>query len=396
MFTQINRTSMDVSEHVIDGFVNRRSSVQIRQLAPTFNLASSSFCAFLFLNLFAAHPFFFKTLRMNIKRIVSVATVGFALLLNSSTTVSAESPATNSTTSWLDGKHVPRLSFAQADAFAQQHQRRAEALLAAYQASNDRAFLREAMATHPRDPRVALAAACPTSNQKNPSEDVQEQRRWLDTLKQAAPDNALAHYLSARAHFRAGQADVAEQEIFIANEKTIRDYAPDWLEHTEAAYRSASYSESQAKALAMITFFMPHLARLRDLGTELVSRANSYRQKDNALGADRMLGAAVKLGRQLDRTNSLTVLENLIGIVIQLNALKSLDPSLSFGDSGEKVQEQMDRLSARRDTMRRTAQTFDKILETMSDKDVGNYFELQKRIGENAAERQVLRARGLE
>ena len=131
------------------------------------------------------------------------------------------------------------------------------------------------MAKHPRDPRVALAAACSVGSTANSPAATQERRQWLDAFKQSAPDNALAFYLSARDHFKSGQPELAEQEVLAAGAKTMRDYAADWLENTEEAYHSAGYSEAEAKALAMTTLLMPHLANLREVGTELVTRAHT-------------------------------------------------------------------------------------------------------------------------
>ena len=325
------------------------------------------------------------------KRIVSITAAIVVLLVLSIAEGATTSNSTNRIATWLDGKDFPRLDAKQAEAFAQKQQRRPEALLAAYQASNERVFLREAMAKHPRDPRVVLAAACPAGPPENNPAANAERRKWLDTLKQILPDNGLAYYLSAADHFKSGKPEIAEQEVLAGGAKPLRDYAVDSIQNTEAAYRAGGYAPAEAKALAMITLFMPHLAQLRDLGADLVSRANYHHQSGNTASADKMLRAAMKLGSQIDRTNSLTILENLVGIGIQQNALKALDPSVAFGDSGETVQVQIDRLSQRRTALRATAQEFNKRLATMSESNIGNYFEQQRRVGEAAAEQLALR-----
>src|SRR6185295_10920015 len=154
------------------------------------------------------------------------------------------------------------------------------------------------------------------------------------------------------------------------------------------AYLSAGYSEAEATGLAMGSLLMPHLAQLRDLSTELLARARTHRGSGNAASADRMLQAAIKMGAQLDRTNSLTILENLVGIGIQQNAFKELAPTASFGNSS--VQSETDRLLQRRAELRAVANDFSKLFEAMSDKELGDYFNRQKQVGEETADRLAL------
>ena len=103
----------------------------------------------------------------------------------------------------------------------------------------------------------------------------------------------------------------------------------------------------------------------------------------------------MNLGQQLDRTNALTLLENMVGIAIQQNVLRGLDPATRFGHAGETVQAQLDRLAERREEIRTLARQFNDALAPLSDKDIGNYFEQQKRLGEAAAERQLLAKWGI-
>ena len=329
---------------------------------------------------------------MNVKHLFpSVVLAIAALLVSSPVARSATVPATtNRIARWLNGKSLPHLDAAQAEAYAQQHQRRPEALLAAYQTTTDRGFLREAMAKHPRDARVVLAAACTAApDQSNPN-NSDERRKWLDALKKSAPDNALAYYLSAREHFKTGQPDLAEKEVLAGASRPLRDYALDFIEGAQDAYLSAGYSEAEATALAMGSLLMPHLAQLRDVATELVKRANHYRQNGDAASANKMLYAAIRIGTQLDRTNTLTLLENLVGITIQQNALKELDPAAAFEKSGHTVQAEADRLTNRRTGLRATASDFNKLFQQMSDQEIGNYFNQQKRLGEETADRRAL------
>jgi hypothetical protein len=234
---------------------------------------------------------------------------------------------------------------------------------------------------------MAACIAVPTQGEPD---GAQDKRKWLDAFKVSAPDNALAYYLSAREHFKTGQPEIAEKEISAGASRPIRDYALDFIANAEDAYLSAGYPEDEAIAVAMTSLLMPHLAQLRDVGAELAKRANHYRQSGDAASANKMLDAAIRIGTQLDRTNSLTLLENLVGIAIQQNALKELDPAATFGNSGHAVQAETDRLLERRADLRAIAKDFNKLFEQMSDKEIGRYFNRQKQLGEAAADRQAL------
>jgi hypothetical protein len=318
-------------------------------------------------------------------------TTTFALVCGVGSSAAANAaddlPGASRIVRWLNNRSLPHLNVSQAEAYAQQQQRQASALLAAYQVSSERAFLREAITKYPRNPPVALAAACFPTEEANP-DTVQQRRQWLDTFKMAAPDNALAYYLSAREHFRTGQPDLAEKEVTFGAGKPVQDYGLTFIEHAEAAYRSAGYSEHEAVALAMASLLMPHLAHLRELGNATVSRANHHRDNGKADFARELLLAVVKMGSQLDTTNALSLLQNMVGINIQQNALKQLEPDTVVGTG--TAQSEMARLTQRLPALRRTAKDFNKLFEAMSDPEVGTYFNQQKRVGEEAADRYFL------
>jgi hypothetical protein len=173
-------------------------------------------------------------------------------------------------------------------------------------------------------------------------------------------------------------------------DKPVRDYAVELIDNATDAYLSGGYSGAEATSLAMGSLVMPHLARLKDLGSELVKRATHYRESGDATAAGRMLQAAIRMGTQLDTTNSLTLLQNLVGIAIQEMVLKELVSTAPFGNTGRTVQDEMDRLHERRARLRSVAREFNLMFERMSDTEIGSYFEQQKRLGEEAAGRQAL------
>src|SRR5207248_341675 len=148
------------------------------------------------------------------------------------------SPATNLYTRFKEG--VTHLTPQQLDAFLQANGRRASTLLAAYRTGKDVALLREALAKYPNDPQVTFeAATCPWM-----SDD--EKRPWLKAFEQAAPDNALAYYLSAIDDLKSGQKDAAIRELAGSTGKKFDDYTASRIEDDVDAYVSAGYSVAEA------------------------------------------------------------------------------------------------------------------------------------------------------
>src|ERR1043165_342185 len=195
----------------------------------------------------------------------------------------AESPdelrSTNLYTRLVNGD-VPKLSPEQIETYLTQNQRNAESLLIACRASENPALLKEAQEKFPNDPRVVYASvfSCDSPEERN---------QWLERLKQSAPDNALPSYLSALDAFKSGQIDRAVQEITAASGKQqFQDYSMDFLLNAEDAYRSAGYSEADAKSIAATQLLLPDLKELRDLGRQMVGLSNSYRQSGDSVSAD--------------------------------------------------------------------------------------------------------------
>ena len=115
-----------------------------------------------------------------------------------------------------------------------------------------------------------------------------------------------------------------------------------------------------------------------------------YRESGDATASNRMLQAAIRIGAQLDSTNSLTLLQNLVGIAIQEMALRELDSDATVGNSDRTVLGEMNRMLERRTELRTVAREFNALFEQMSDKEILHYFNEQKRVGEEAAGRQAL------
>jgi hypothetical protein len=301
------------------------------------------------------------------------------------------SPTSNLTTRLQQGE-PPKLTSEQIAPFLAQNHRNAASLLAAYRATGDRAYLLEAMERFPKDPGVALLAfyrGIPSGDLRAAASE--QRRQWLETFQQAAPDNALADYLSAFDHFKAGQPDLAAQEVLAgAGKPGLQDYLVDQIQNTEEAYRAAGYSEAEAKAYGMSGMRVTHLTELNLLGGELIKLARSYQQAGDNASANAAFQMAIQLSERLGQPGSLTVVPTYASINIQREVLKSMDPNSVYGSNGQTVQDQLNALNERLATLKDIGKQAREILPSLTDQDLISYFDRTTLFGEEAAQRWLV------
>ncbi|HMJ90033.1 MAG TPA: hypothetical protein VK530_09465 [Candidatus Acidoferrum sp.] len=293
--------------------------------------------------------------------------------------------ATNLLTRVLNGEDPPRISKEQAEAFAAANGRRPEALLAAWRASGDLSFLREAMEKHPQDANVAYMAWCQAAALK-PGENFETARReQLEKFKAAAPDNALANYLSARDLFRSGDTTQAMEELAAGADKPWRDYTLDAIQNTEEAYRSAGFSEAEAKAIASMGALLPHLSELRATGKSLNELAATRREAGDTASADAALQWAIQLGQRTGQEGTMTLVQQLVAVAIERDTLKKFDPNALVDASGLTAQQRLAELEQRRDAIKGVAKDSGEIMQRLSEAELALYFDRLKMFGEESA-----------
>jgi hypothetical protein len=277
-------------------------------------------------------------------------------------------------------EEAPKLTPEQIESYLAANRRSVESLLGAFRVSGDKAFLKEAQEKFPNDPRVAYAAVFK-------SDSPEERRQWLDSFKQSAPENSMPAYLSALDYFKAGQSDQALQELTAAaGRPSFQDYSLDFMQSAEEAYRSAGYSDAEAKAIASTQLLLPQLGELRDLGRKLAELGTSYRQAGDQESAQAALQMAMELGQRLERpTGWNTVIGELVGWAVQRTALSAMDPSAPYGTSGQSVQARLDELAQQRASIKAFVQQNSGLIESMSEQDLSTFFDRQKLFGEMEA-----------
>lgn len=283
--------------------------------------------------------------------------------------------STNLLARLLKGEERPKLTSEQVESYLAANRRSAGSLLGAFQATGDKRWLQEAMEKYPNDPSVAFTAL-------SRSDSPEDYRQCLDALKRAAPDNALADYLSANDYLNAGRADDAVSELEAAYAKPkLQDYLVERVQNAEEAYRSAGYSEAEAKAAAMMWVELPQFAQLKQLTQNVVALAASYRQAGDEASAQAALQIGSNLGQRL-ATGQSTLLQDLVGMAVEKLALSSLDRASPYGTSGQTVQGRMDELTRQRQTINALAQPSQALLEHLPEQDLVSYFERRKAFGE--------------
>lgn len=281
---------------------------------------------------------------------------------------------------WLkDLQHVPKLTPGQLEGYLRANHRNAESLLAALQTSGDHAFLREAMTNFPNDPKVAYAALF--FGGLSPD----EARQWADTFKRADPNNSMADYASALIYIKSGQPNLALQDMAAAANANWSDFTSQFMQSSEEAYRSAGYSDLDAKIAAQTQLLLPDLAQLKDLGQQLATLANSQQQSGDSASAQTTLQKDVQLGQQLAATRAQPTITTLVGFAIENNALSAMDPNASLGNNGQTVQDLLNQIQQQRDSIRSLTSQSENLVSMMSDDDFLAYLERRRSSGEISA-----------
>ena len=282
-----------------------------------------------------------------------------------------------------------KLTTEQVESYLNANRRNAASLLAAYRTTGNLALLEEAMQQYPNDPQVAFWAAL--DKDLSPG----QRRQWLGAFKQSAPDNALANYLSAVDYFKVGQTDQAVQELIAASDKPqFQDYSMNSVQDNEEAYLAAGYSVAEAKALAFVptSMALPDLRELKQLGQDMVDLANSYRQTGDETSAQAALQLAVNLGQQASTGQYMIDLD--LGMKVERNALRAMDPNSPYGNSGQTVQDRLNQLTQQIAVGYELDKQADPLLQTMSDQDWINFTDRARLFGEQAALQWLVNKRG--
>lgn len=270
----------------------------------------------------------------------------------------------------------PKLTREQIDSYLAANRRSAGSLLAVFRATDDNAFLKEAEQKYPGDPRVDFAAVFK-------SDSAEERRQWLDQFKRTAPDNAMANYLSALEYFKSGQTDQAVQELIAApGKQRFDDYSWDFVQNAEEAWRAAGYSEAETRMIATWQLMLPQLAEINGLSQNIMNLANSYRQAGDQASAEAMMQLNLNLGQRLDGAGGDPLISQLVGNQIERTTLGAMDPSATYGNTGQTIAERLAQLTEQRTAIHDLVKQTGPIQQTMTPQDWITYNDRTRAFGE--------------
>lgn len=276
----------------------------------------------------------------------------------------------------------PTLTLDKVAGYLRENRRSADSLLGAFHATRDPSLLREAMERFPNDPRVAQAAYFNVSSGETSSE---ERSQWLATWQRTDPDNALPNYLAAGESFKTGDVEAALAAVEAASTRSLADHNWESIQNAEDAWRSAGYSEADAKTMAMSTLTLGHLAPLKKVAFELADLAAAYSDMGEAESAMALRHSALALAGQLQHRPANLIGNELVGIAMERKILGAFSSDTPYNDTGLTVQERIDSLMERKTALAETARLQTEIFPHLSDKDRISLMDRIKTSGETAA-----------
>ena len=253
-------------------------------------------------------------------------------------------------------------------------------LLAARQAGGGMELLKLALERFPNDPRVLLQATVL-------KDEPEAQRQRLDRLKAAAPDNALANYLSAKDHLKNGRVEEALADLQAASGKPkFQDYWTEAAVNGEEIYLQAGKSPVEAKALGTSTVLLPHLSQLKELASEMSSLQQRYLAGGDTASAEALARMGVQLGQHLESESSPhTLIHELVGSAIEKITVRNLPADSQPEFLGMPVEQYLREREAQRAEIRALGESFENWFQSASEADVIGYFDRLKTLGESAA-----------
>jgi hypothetical protein len=298
--------------------------------------------------------------------------------------VASPNPSPSATNNWLarlmstnPAIELPRETI---DRWLASGRTNAEDLLAARQAGGGTEFLRMALTNFPNDPRVLLAAVAL-------NDGPEATRERLDRFKAAAPDNAMADYLSARDHLKNGRPDEAIADLLAATGKSgFNDYTLDAMQNAEDLYLQSGKSPAEAKMLGVSTALLPQLAQFKGLAQDMAALQRQYMAGGDTASAENLARMGMQLGQQLVAgESSRTLISQLVGAAIERIVLNPLDPAKTYDFLQGSPRDRFAQLDAYRAEVKQNTQFFQQWVESANDADLISYSDRLKLYGESAA-----------
>jgi hypothetical protein len=255
----------------------------------------------------------------------------------------------------------------------------AESLLAAFNVTSDKEFLREAVRRYPESAFVLVSALAHNVSPEQRGE-------WIEQLKRIAPDNPLANYFSARDHLKNQQPELALQEFTDASSKKgFHDFTVERIQGLEDMYLGAGHSAAESKALAMSSVQIPTIRHLRELGREMSKLQRQYADAGDAESAQILARHGLSLAANLNNGGAQSLISQMVGNVVEKEFLRGLDADANYDFMIQSPAERLAQLQAQDKSIRDSARFFDHWMQQANEGQLVSYFDRLKLYGEAAA-----------
>src|SRR5205085_2924326 len=101
--------------------------------------------------------------------------------------------------------------------------------------------------------------------------------------------------------------------------------------------------------------------------------------------AQAALQMGLQLGQRLDGSPGKPVINQLVGLAVQNTVLTAMDPNSPYGDTGQTVKDQLDKIVQERTAIQALAKQFEGFQDRVADRDWISYKDRWHAFGEEAA-----------
>lgn len=253
----------------------------------------------------------------------------------------------------------------------------AASLLAAAQVGRDRSLYLTALTNFPNDPRVLFAVA-------GPNRLPEMRRELLDRFKEAAPENALADYISARDHMQNGRRDEAIADLLAASGKTsFNDYTLEDMQNREDLLMQAGKSAAEAKAAASDSTLLPHLSQMKGLAQDIAALQKEYLAAGDTASAERLAQVGLQMAEHLtSRKAGSGMITDLVGYAIERVVITPLDRQTPYDFLNGTVTERIDQLQGKRAEVKAATQLFNQWWPWATESEIVSFYDRLKLYGE--------------
>jgi hypothetical protein len=172
-----------------------------------------------------------------------------------------------------------------------------------------------------------------------------------------------------------------------ASKTKFDDYTQEAILGMQEAYQTAGYSEVEAKLAATTGALLPHLAELKQDGLSLLEAASKWSQSGDTISAQSAMQMSLDLGQRLSDPNSMTLIQQLVGLAIQRKAYDAMAAATTDPAAGQEIQDRIKELQQYRDGIKNQVSSLniETWLQTASPEDISGYIDRERLLGEQRA-----------